>query len=202
VTRAACAALLAAAVLAPGCGGAAGRSNGPVTVYVSAPLTGDRALQGNAVEDGARRALAGAHGGAGSVRLKAVYLDDSRGRAWNIVRTAANARRAAEDVSTIAYIGELDPAATRISLPITNQAEIAQIFPGGSGSEAIRSIPGGGNSPRYQPSGEDTFVPVSAPSRASAEARGYLAMKQLIDAIRRAGPDGTDRSSVLDQLRG
>jgi ABC-type branched-subunit amino acid transport system substrate-binding protein len=200
--RAAGAALLAAAALAAGCGGAGSSSSGPVTAYVSAPLTGSRAAEGRALQSGVKRALAAAHGRAGRITVRAVYLDDSRSGAWDIVRTAANARRAAEDVDAIAYIGELEGAATRISLPITNQAEMAQIYPGASGGAAVRSIPGGGYSSRYQPSGEDTFVPVSAPNGATAGARGYAAMKQLLDAIRSAGADGTDRGAVLDRLRG
>jgi branched-chain amino acid transport system substrate-binding protein len=202
VIRIACAAaaLLAAAAVAAGCGsGAGGGSEGAVlTVYVSAPLTGPSGADGRALERGARAALAAAHGRAGKFRLRGVYLDDSRGGGASIVRIAANARTAAEHTDTIAYIGELGLAATRISLPITNQAEMPQIFPG---TESGRTpVAPGPNPNRFEPSGKDTFVALSVPAGMPPEQRGARAMKLLIDAMARAGSSGSDRSAVLDEL--
>ena len=42
----------------------------------------------------------------------------------------AIARRAVEDASAVGFIGDLDSGATRISLPITNQADLIQVSPG------------------------------------------------------------------------
>jgi branched-chain amino acid transport system substrate-binding protein len=49
---------------------------------------------------------------------------------WNPSATIANAERAARNPKTVAFIGELDSAATELSLPILNQAGIVQITPG------------------------------------------------------------------------
>ena len=69
-----------------------------------------------------------------------------------------NARRAAQDSSTAAYIGELDSEPTRASLPITNDAGIAQISPGASGIDLTAPAEGYPNSPEaYRPSGEVSF---------------------------------------------
>ena len=52
---------------------------------------------------------------------------------WDPVAVGRNARRAAQDSSAAAYIGELDSQPTRASMPITNDAGIVQISPGASG---------------------------------------------------------------------
>ena len=127
---AAAAALLLLAALAPGCG--SGGSSGPVTVsiYVSLPLHGQRAPEGREIAAGARRALERIGGRVGEVRVRAVFLDDTGGGArWSMVSTAANARRAAEDSTTVGFLGDVDSGATRVSLPITNQAQIVQVSP-------------------------------------------------------------------------
>jgi ABC-type branched-subunit amino acid transport system substrate-binding protein len=147
-----------AVALAGGCGGGDG---GPETlsIYVSLPLSGERAGEGRAISNGARLALAEAGGRVGEFRIKAIYLDDTGGRSrWSPVASAANARRAAEDSSTIGYIGELDSGATRFSLPITNQAGIAQVSPGATAVYLTRYVTEERSPERYRPSEERTFA--------------------------------------------
>jgi ABC-type branched-subunit amino acid transport system substrate-binding protein len=111
------------------------------------------------VANGARLALAEAGGRAGGLRIEAVYLDDTGGGPrWSPVASAANARRAAEDSSTIGYIGELDSGATRFSLPITNQAGIAHISPGATAVDLTRFVTDELDPDRYRPSEEQTFL--------------------------------------------
>ncbi len=62
------------------------------------------------------------------MRLRVVCLDDTGGAAaGGSPAIGANARRAIEDSTTVAYVGELDPAATRFSRPILEAAGIAQV---------------------------------------------------------------------------
>lgn len=49
---------------------------------------------------------------------------------WGAAKTVDNASQAARDPQTVAYIGDLNSGATELSLPILNQAGIAQITPG------------------------------------------------------------------------
>ena len=58
-------------------------------------------------------------------------LDDSTAAAgnWDPGQTSTNARKAAQDKSTVAYIGEFNSGASAVSIPILNQAGIAQISP-------------------------------------------------------------------------
>src|SRR4051794_27445643 len=104
-----------AAVLLAGCGGghhttSSRAPDGPLTVYLSAPRHGVEASSGQAVAAGARGALADAHGRAGGRQVRLVQLDaGSPGSpSWDPAAVEANAKRAADDPATIAYIGELD----------------------------------------------------------------------------------------------
>ena len=144
---------------------------GPVTVYVSLPLTGPFAPEGRDAADGARLALehAGAH--AGDLEVRGVFLDDARGRTWDPAAVGENARRAAQDSSTAAYIGELSSQPTRASLPITNEAGIPQVSPGAGAIDLTSPAEGYPDSPdRYRPSGDQTFARVVPSDEAIARA--------------------------------
>lgn len=159
MSRLAPAALLLALLIA-GCGiGGGAKIEAPVTVYVSLPLTGPRGAEGRDAADGARLALEDAAGKAGSLQVRAVYLDDARGRAWDPVAVGENARRAVQDSSAAAYVGELDSEPTRASVPITNDAGLVQVSPGAGGVDLTAPAAGYPDSPdRYQPSGSVNFA--------------------------------------------
>jgi branched-chain amino acid transport system substrate-binding protein len=142
-----------AAIAAAGCGSGEGVAEGArLTIYVSAPLHGGRAAEGRRLCAEAQRELR-SHPRAGDARLRAVCLDDTGpGGRWRAARVGANARRALEDSSTVAYIGEPEPAAARFSAPILESAGIAQLT-GESGGRAARKVAaairaGGSGSPR------------------------------------------------------
>ncbi len=156
--RLALAALLAVAIAGCGIAGTA-KIEAPVTVYVSLPLTGPHGVDGRDAADGARLAIEQARGRAGSIQVRAVYLDDARGRVWDPVAVGANARRAVQDSSAGAYIGELDSEPTRASVPITNDAGLAQVSPGAGGVDLTQPAAGYPDSPdRYRPSGSPNFA--------------------------------------------
>jgi branched-chain amino acid transport system substrate-binding protein len=186
--------------MAGGCGGGSdgGKAGGEtLTVYVSAPLHGAREAAGQAIVNGARLALADAGGRIGSLKVRAVYLDDTIDGRWSLARTAANARSAAEDVTAIGYIGDLDSGATRASLPITNQAEIVQISPGSTAVDLTRRPPVGDTTPdRYRPSGKETFARVVPDDDVQARAAAVWA-KQM--GAKRVGAvtDGSAFGQIL-----
>jgi ABC-type branched-subunit amino acid transport system substrate-binding protein len=160
--------------------------DGPVTVYVSLPLSGPRAAEGRSAADGARLALEQAGGRAGDLEVRAEFLDDAaapgepgreRSTAWDPAATAANARAAAQDSTSVAYIGELDSQPTRTSLPITNDAGLAQISPTAGAVDLARPAAGYPDSPnRYRPSGEVTFARLVAGDDEVAAAAARLAL--------------------------
>jgi branched-chain amino acid transport system substrate-binding protein len=159
IARPALAALLLSLTIA-GCGIAGtAKIEAPVSVYVSLPLTGPRGADGRNAADGARLALEQAGGKAGSIQVRATYLDDAKGKLWDPVAVGANSRRAVQDSSAAAYIGELDSEPTRASVPITNDAGLVQVSPGAGGVDLTAPAAGYPNSPnRYRPSGSPNFA--------------------------------------------
>jgi branched-chain amino acid transport system substrate-binding protein len=160
----ACCALLVAVAL-PGCatGDRSGAGAGDtLTVYVSAPLRGPSAPYGRAIHDGARLALEDADRRAGEIGIEALFLDDTAGKArearWSAGQVGENARTATSDSAAIAYIGEFESGATRVSLPITNEARMLQVSPAITATDLVSPVRASDEVPeRVQPSGERSF---------------------------------------------
>ncbi|MFL5910419.1 MAG: ABC transporter substrate-binding protein [Gaiellaceae bacterium] len=160
------AAVLGAGFMASGCGSSdrddVARGS-TLTIYTSLPRHGLSARDAEAVAAGERMALADAHGRAGGHRLRLVELDDSdpqKAGIWDPSAVERNAKQAAKDPSTIAYIGELDYGGSAISVPVTNAKAILQVSPGDGLTSLTQVQPGGfKTSPaRYYPNGRRTFV--------------------------------------------
>jgi branched-chain amino acid transport system substrate-binding protein len=135
------AAVLVLVLALAGCATETGVSSGAtVSVYLSAPLRGPEGGAGRALCASAKSTLTQAGGKAGNLNVRLRCLD-AAGPAgpWTLARVGANARRAVEDSTTVAYVGEPDPRARRQSRPILEEADIAEVT-AGSGSAAIRRI--------------------------------------------------------------
>jgi hypothetical protein len=125
--------------LASGCGEEGAAGGATVTVYVSAPMQGAEATVGRRLCDEARGQAVQGRGGE-ELRLRVVCLDASEGgRAWTLAQVGANARRATEDSTAVAYVGEPDPEARLQSRPIVDAAEIAELA-GMTGREAVAKV--------------------------------------------------------------
>src|SRR3954465_3561157 len=135
-----------------------------LTIYSSLPLQGAARVQSEAAVKGARLALEQAGGKAGTFKVVFKSLDDSTAQAagWEPNATSANARKAAQDKSTIGYIGEFNCGATAVSLPILNEAQIAQVSPGNTAVGITSSDPGAspGEPDKYYPTGVRTYARV------------------------------------------
>src|SRR5215207_2630655 len=134
-TPAACAAAILAAVVVAGCGGDDGGGEAPsaagggsLTVYSSLPLQGASKNQAEAIRNGMQLAVKQLDGRVGDYTVKYTSLDDSTAQAgaWTPEATSANARKAAQDDSTIAYLGEFNSGASAVSVPILNEVGLAQ----------------------------------------------------------------------------
>jgi branched-chain amino acid transport system substrate-binding protein len=141
-----------------GGGGGAGRTT--LTIYSSLPLQGDSRPQSSSVVDGEKLALEEAGGKVGKFKITYKSLDDATAAAgkWEPGQTSADARKAAQDPSTIAYLGEFNSGASAISLPITNEAGILQISPSNTYVGLTRAKGADKGEPdKYYPSGKRTY---------------------------------------------
>ena len=130
----------------------------PLHIYSSLPLHGNKSAQD--VARGEQLALEQS----GRTDVQLISRDDSTVAAgkWDPGRTQQNARDAAQDPRTVAYIGEYNSGATANSLPILNEAGILQVSP-------INTYPGlthregaePGEPDKYYPTGKRTYVRVS-----------------------------------------
>jgi branched-chain amino acid transport system substrate-binding protein len=168
VAAAGCLAIVCA-LGAAGCGGGGGSTNAPsnggngpatLTIYSSLPLQGPEAQRSQSIVNAEKLALEEAHGRVGRFVIKFVSLDDADTKTHMAEpgQTAANARKAVQDPSTVAYIGELDSRASAISIPILNSAGILQVSPG-STYVGLTRLEGAdkGEPDKYYPSGARTF---------------------------------------------
>ncbi len=135
---------------------------GSLTVYVSAPAHGAAARAGRGVLAGARRALRDAGGRAGERRIRLVALTANRvgDDDWDPGTVEANAKRAAEDPRSVAYIGEVERGGSAVSLPRTNQADLLQVSPADGLTSLTRPPPGRPRAgpARYYPSERRSFL--------------------------------------------
>jgi branched-chain amino acid transport system substrate-binding protein len=125
-------------------GGGSEGGGGALTVYSSLPLQGASRPQSEDVIKGIQLALKQKGGKCGDYTINYESLDDATAAAgkWEPGATAANARKAAQDDKTIAYIGEFNSGASAISIPITNEAGILHVSPSNTAYGLTKSGPG------------------------------------------------------------
>jgi len=165
-------------------GGAAGESTGPagkvVDIYSSLPTRGPGAADATSVANGIRLALAQSGDKAGRFTVQYTALDDSSGDGgWDASLTAANARKAAADPRAVYYIGEFDDDASEVSMPILNEAGIAQVSPANTYVGLTTNEPGSatGEPNRYAPTGTRTYLRI-VPTDSVQAAADLLAMHE------------------------
>ncbi|HUR84001.1 MAG TPA: branched-chain amino acid ABC transporter substrate-binding protein [Solirubrobacteraceae bacterium] len=168
-----------------GCGGGdkaadGGPSDGPrtLTIYSSLPLHGPDRERARDMVNAVKLALQQSGGKIGTLSVTYVSLDSSTAEkgGWSSDQVLDNARAAVRDLNTIAYIGEMDSAATALSLPLTNEGHILQVSPSSTYDGLTRS---GGRRPaepeRFYPSGLRTFGRVVPADHVQASALvGYM----------------------------
>jgi branched-chain amino acid transport system substrate-binding protein len=143
-------------------GGGGGGEAGSGTIYSSLPLQGASRIQTTALVNGAKLALEENGGKAGDITITYKPLDDSTAQAgsWTPEATSANARKAAQDDSTLVYLGEFNSGASAISIPILNEAAVPQISPANTAVGLTSDEPGAdkGEPDKYYPTGKRTYT--------------------------------------------
>jgi branched-chain amino acid transport system substrate-binding protein len=137
-------------------------ASGTLTVRSSLPLQGAQRPQTIDLVNGIKLALKQAHNKAGNFTIKYVSKDDSSPQAgtWTAENVSANARAAAQDKSTVAYIGEFNSGASAISIPILSDAKVPQVSPANTAVGLTSNEPGAdpGTPQKYYPSGYRNYV--------------------------------------------
>lgn len=179
--------------VASGCGGISGATSSQgnqLTVYSSLPLQGPSGAISGQIVDGEKLALHDFGGHIGPFKVSYDSMDDSSPTSglWDPGVTASNAKTAANDPSTIAYLGDYNSAATAISLPLINAAGILQISPASPYAGLTSSAYAGQDEPeRFYPTGGRNFARLEPGDPAQARAQVQL-MREL----------GVGRVYVLD----
>lgn len=175
---------LAMAVLVSGCGGVSGAvtdQGDQLTVYSSLPLTGASAQVSQQLVGGEKLALRDWGGRVGRFQISYDSLNDASPTTgqWDPGITAGNAKTAADDPSTIAYLGDYNSAATAISLPLMNAADILQVSSGSPYGGLTSSSYAGQDEPeRFYPTGRRSFARLEPGDQTQARAQVAL-MRQL-----------------------
>ncbi len=175
--------VLAAALagVVSGCGSVSGAASTLVgdqlTVYSSLPLQGPSGAVSQQIVNGEKLALHDAGGHVGPFKVSYDSQDDSSPTSgqWSPSVTAADAKTAANDPSTIAYLGDYNSAATAISLPLINAAGVLQISPSSPYGGLTSSLDAGQDEPeRFYPSGKRNFARLQPGDQAQARAQVRL----------------------------
>jgi branched-chain amino acid transport system substrate-binding protein len=177
------AALAAVAPTLAGCGGvgisgASEATGNQLAIYSSLPLQGPSAAISREIVNGERLALSQAGGQIGPLKVGYVSLDDANPKTGELdpAATSTDAKTAAQDTSTIAYLGELGSEATAVSLPLINAAGILQVSPGSPYIGLTSSLDAGQDEPeRFYPNGKRNFGRLQLGDSAQAIAQARLA---------------------------
>jgi branched-chain amino acid transport system substrate-binding protein len=152
-----------------------------LTVYSSFALQGPQQPANDSANDAIQLAIEQAHGRVDGYKIRFVELDDSIAATGlpDPATTRQNALQAAQDPTTIAYIGESSSGATAVALPILNRAGILQI----SATATAPTLTLGGNAPSttltaLYPSGHRTFARVVPNDRTQALAQAQYQSQQ------------------------
>jgi branched-chain amino acid transport system substrate-binding protein len=189
------AASLAVSATFAGCGSkqkdAAKIRGSTLSVYSSVPLNGASRANAQAVVNGENLALSHIHYRIGRYRIVFKALDDSTAHRaeWDPGQTTINAKLAAQDPTTIGYVGEFNSGASAISIPILNRLGIPQISPASTAVGLTSNGPGSapGEPEKYYPTGIRTFARIVPSDAVQAQA-----------LVRMQESEGCTKTYVLD----
>lgn len=148
-----------------------------IKIYTSWPLQGSMQPEGESMLDAARLALQhylDDHDGVGPAgfNIEIVPTDDASPTtgSWDGVIEAENAQRCVNDAECMVYFGTYNSGAAKVSMPITNEAGIAQITPANT-YPGLTHAWDVGEPEIYRPSGDVNYFRTNA----SDDVQGFSA---------------------------
>lgn len=127
-------------------------------------MHGASGVTARAVVAGEALALSQIGGRIGKYTIVLRSLDDSTAQrgTWDPGQTTVNARTAAQDRTTIGYIGDLNSGASAVAIPVLNRVGIPEISPASTAIGLTSSSPGAspGEPQKYYPTRVRTYARV------------------------------------------
>jgi branched-chain amino acid transport system substrate-binding protein len=152
-----------------------------LTIYSDLPLLGPLTSATIPVENGMKLALSQAGGKAGPFKINYVSLNDATAAkaSYDLGQCAADARKAATDPKTIAFLGAFNSGCAEVEIPILNQAGVPMISPANTYVGLTTNEPGSapGEPQKYYPTGTRNYLRI-VPRDSIQAAADLLAFKQ------------------------
>jgi branched-chain amino acid transport system substrate-binding protein len=130
-----------------------------IKIYESWPMQGSMIPEGKAMLNAAQMAVDEVKGQVGGYKIQLVFLDDASPTtgSWDGTIEANNAQKAIADDQALVYFGTYNSGAAKISMPLTNEAGMAQITPANSYPGLTKSGYGPGEPGIYRPTGKVNY---------------------------------------------
>jgi branched-chain amino acid transport system substrate-binding protein len=130
-----------------------------IKIYASWPMQGAMIPEGKAMLNAAQMAIDEAKGEIGGYKIEMVFLDDASPTtgSWDGTIEANNAQKAIADNQALVYFGTYNSGAAKISMPLTNEAGMAQITPANSYPGLTKSGYAPGEPGIYRPTGKVNY---------------------------------------------
>lgn len=141
-------------------------SKGKIKLYSSWPLTGAMERTGGDAVEAFKMALEDFGSAAGGFALEYEALDDgvaANNGGWEAGKETENANKVVNDEDAVVYIATYNSGASKISIPITGAAGMAQVSYAATYPGLTKAIEGGtepGEPDLYYPSGKRNFMRV------------------------------------------
>lgn len=130
-----------------------------IKIYESWPMQGSMIPEGKAMLNAAQMAVDEVKGQVAGYKIELVFLDDASPTtgSWDGTIEANNAQKAIADDLALVYFGTYNSGAAKISMPLTNEAGMAQITPANSYPGLTKSGYGPGEPGIYRPTGKVNY---------------------------------------------
>jgi branched-chain amino acid transport system substrate-binding protein len=130
-----------------------------IKVYESWPMQGSMIPEGTAMQNAVKMALDEVKGQVAGYKIELVFLDDASPTtgSWDGTIEANNAQKAIADDQALVYFGTYNSGAAKISMPLTNEAGMAQITPANSYPGLTKTGYGPGEPGIYRPTGKVNY---------------------------------------------
>jgi len=130
-----------------------------IRIYASWPMQGAMIPEGKAMLNAANMAIDEVNSVVAGYKIELVFLDDASPTtgSWDGTVEANNAQKAIADDLALVYFGTYNSGAAKVSMPLTNEAGMAQITPANSYPGLTKKGYGPGEPDIYRPTGRVNY---------------------------------------------